>query len=274
MRHLTRWIGLAVALAAASACGSNEGPPDARGVDGAPPGGTFSLTWTLHSTTGDAVACGDVGGINVTLSIASDDAAFGFTDLFGCTSAMGTTRLLVPGLYTIKATLESATGQLAAPTTFMHVETKRQQDTALGAVDFVVDATGGLQFELAADTFTDNCSAGGAGIEGMTLELHDGTDTCEPATFEIAAGANQGASTYVSDCQTLPVAPCIDQDQIITATGLTSGPARLVATGLVGGAACWSGVHLVTVPADQVVRDYGAESLLHDDTTCPMVDAM
>jgi len=276
MRHLIRLVRsalpLALALAsglASSACGSNEGPPDARVIDGPPPGGTFSLTWTLHSPTGDALTCSDVGGINVTLDIASDNAVFGTTDVFGCTSAMGTTRKLDPGLYTITASLEGATGALAAPTKFMHVETKSQEDTALGAVDFVVDPTGGVTFELAADAVSANCTAGGANIESMTLEIHDATDTCVPTTFDIAAGANQPASTYVSDCQTTTPAPCIEQDQVITASGLRSGSAKIAATGLVGGAACWSGLHLITVPANQVVRDYGALSLLHDDVTCP-----
>ena len=101
-------------------------------------------------------------------------------------------------------------------------------DTALGNVDFAVDATGGLMFTIAAAGVTDNCAAApGAGIDGMTLKATSVTNSCEPATFHIAAGATAPASDYTSDCTTLPLGPCIAQDQVVSVTGLGSGQAKV-----------------------------------------------
>ncbi|HTJ47380.1 MAG TPA: hypothetical protein VL463_35015 [Kofleriaceae bacterium] len=258
-----------IVLSLLTACGTNEGPPDARVIDGKPPGGTLSMTWTLHEGA-SALACSDVGAQVVTVTIVPDNAGFGFIDTFSCTSLMGTTRSLDPGKYTLTVDLTGAAGSLVTTTTkFMHVDVASGQDTPLGAVDFMVLARGGIAIKLAANGQSANCTAGGANIDAMTLQLQDSQGTCIPATFMIAAGANNGASTYTSDCNSLPAGPCIEKDQTITATGLKSGAVQLVSTGDVGGKDCWKGSNSLNVPANDATKDFGTGLLIHQDALCP-----
>lgn len=265
---------MSIALAAA-ACGSNAGPPDARVIDAPPPGGTVSFTWTIHDQSGaQTLACSDIGGQSVGISILDENAGFGSNDVFSCGSAMGTTGALAAGLYTLTIELDGSAGALATPQKFMHVQVDFGKDTPLGNVDFQVDAHGGLAMTLLAQGASSNCGAGGAGIDTMTLQLQTAAGTCIPATFDIAAGAGTQAQTYVSNCTTLPQSVCIERDQHITVTGLPSGQVKLVVVGDVGGKACWSGVDFLTVPAMQQVKDYGAVPIGYDNNVCPRPDAM
>ncbi len=253
-------------------CGSNEGPPDAHMIDARPPGGTFSLQWTIHDGTSPLV-CSDISAQAVSVEITPDNAGFGVVDSFSCSSATGTTRALDPGLYTLNVELDGIGGALGAPQKFMHVEAKSSQDTPLGALDFMVVAQGGLKMTLATQDTSSNCAAGGAGIEDMTVQLASASGTCIPATFMVAAGAQNPASVYVSDCNTLPLGPCIEKDQEITVTGLRSGQVKLVVDGDIGGKACWSGVNFVTVPSMNSVKDY-ALLVGYVNATCPRIDAL
>lgn len=264
---------ISIALAAA-ACGTNEGPPDARVIDGPPPGGTVTFTWTIHSDTGGTLACSDISAQSVSIAILNEAAGFGTNDLFSCGSGTGTTSPLAPGKYTLTIELDGGAGALATPQKVMHVVVESGKDTALGNIDFTVDAHGGLKMTLVAQGATSNCGAGGAGIDNTTLQLQTASGTCIPATFMIAAGAGTQASTYVSDCNTLPAHACIEKDQQITVTGLPSGQLKLLVVGDVGGRACWSGVDFLTVPAMQQVKDYGAVPIGYDNAVCPRVDAM
>ena len=263
------WLVLGIAIAAA-ACGTNEGPPDARVIDGPPPGGTFSFSWTMHEGA-TPLTCDQIGASVVSVTILDESAGFGVVDTFSCSSGMGTSSPHAPGLYTITVELEGGSGALSTPQKFMHVALKSAQDTPLGAVDFMVDAHGGIAIKLAASGASANCTAGGANIDATTLRLEDGAGTCIPATFTIAAGATKPAGTYTSDCNSLPAGPCIEKDQTITATGLRSGSVKLVVTGDVAGKTCWNGLLPLTVPAMQTTKDYGTGLLIHDDATCPMM---
>jgi hypothetical protein len=258
-----------VMLLLAGACGSNEGPPDARVIDGPPPGGTFSLQWTLHEGA-SALACDDVGAKLVAVTIKNEDAGFGTVETFSCSSTSGTSAPLAPGLYTFAVELDDASGGPLGPVqTFMHVEIKSSQDSPLGTLDFPVVARGGLSIKHAAQGKSANCTAGGANIDATTLALKGAGGACVPATFAIAAGSTRPAATYVSDCNTLPAGPCIEQDQTITVTGLRSGTVELNVSGLVAGQACWGGGYTLTVPAMDKTKDYGTQPIVRDTTTCP-----
>lgn len=255
-----------------AACGGNGGPPDARVIDGAPPGGTFSLTWTIHDGA-TALTCADLANPSVVVSIVEQGAGFGVTDIFGCASGMGTSRALAPGKYNLSVELTGASGALGPAIAFQGVVIVTSADTPIDPIDFAVMATGGLRFTLAAQGQTANC-AGGAGIDGMLLQIRDAQNQCAPATFQIAAGAGTSASTYVDDCATAVVGPCVEQDQVVTVSGLRSGSTRLVVTGQDGGLACWGGTHFLTVPTMSTVRDYGVLAVPHQNAVCPLIDAM
>lgn len=271
MKLRVRFAGPWLALVALAACGGNGGPPDARVIDGAPPGGTFSLTWTIHDGA-TALTCADLANPTVAVSIVEEGAGFGVSDVFSCSSTTGTSRALAPGTYNLTIELTGATGALGPAIVRQGVVVVTSADTPLDPIDFMVMAQGGLGFRIAAAGQPSNCA--GAGIDGMLLQMRDGTNTCVPATFTIAAGATAPASTYSDDCATAVVGPCIEQDQQVTVTGLRSGPARLVITGQTAGLACWSGVHFLTVPTMSTVRDYGALTLPRNNAVCPLADAM
>lgn len=271
MSTVARIAGAIVAVGLI-ACGSNGGPPDARVIDGPPPGGTFSFSWTIHDGA-TALSCGDLGTATVSAAIVADGAGFGVTDVWSCTSGTGTTRALAPGKYNLTVTLIGAGGPLAPAVSYADVITMSEKDTPLDPIDFAVTAKGGLAFKVAAKNQTANCGTG-AGIDGMLLRVRDAQNNCEPATFTIGAGASSSGSTYTDDCTTAVVGPCIEQDQPITVSGLKSGSTRLVITGQTAGRACWSGTHFLTVPTSNSTRDYGALTLPADTVACPPVDAM
>jgi hypothetical protein len=260
-------IAAAVIAVLVAACGSSAGPPDARVIDGPPPGGTFTLTWTLHDGA-TALTCADLGGATIAVSITGVGDGFGVTDVFDCASATGTTRAVAPGKYNLDVQLTGPTGALAAVIPFRDVVAVTSSDTKLDPIDFAVMARGGLKFRLVAQGVAANCT-GTAPIAGMQLRIRDAQNLCEPATFMVAAGAGTAASTYTDDCQTAVVGPCIERDQIVTVSDLRSGSVKLDVSGQVAGQPCWGGTNYLTVPTMSTVRDYGALSFLHDNTACP-----
>ena len=243
-----------------AACGSNAGPPDSSMP------GTFSVTWAMHSGS-RALSCAEISAIAVKLTIRS--GPFVAMDSLSCDAGMGKSRPLGPGTYDVMVELDGASGALAPAKDFPNAVMVAMQDNPLGPVDFQVDASGGLTFTLAATGASSNCGAGGAGIDATTLQVRGATNACQPATFQIAAGATAGASTYTSDCNTLPAGPCIENDQVITVTGIDSGTAKIVVGGDVGGKTCWTANAQESVPAMSAVRDAGAISLGYDHTACP-----
>jgi len=247
-------------LGALAACGTDEGPPDARMIDAPPPGGTFSLTWTLHDGA-DTPTCEQIGSPVVAVTIKPDNAGFGTIDTFSCSSAKGTTRSFLPGKYTLSIELDGAGGALSPAQQFQHLEIQSLQDTPIGALDFPVVAKGGLTLKVAAQGVTPNCTTG-AKIENMTLELNDSTGACVTTTFMV------GATTYTSTCPTPTPGPCIERDTAITVTGARSGQSTIVVDGLIGGKACWTGAAGGVIPTGNAVKDLGTASLVHD-ASCP-----
>jgi hypothetical protein len=261
---------LALLAALTASCGDDSGLPDARVIDGPPAGGTVSLSWTL-ADGGSPVTCDQVGAVTVTLSILPKDAPSGFTETFTCGSARGTSDVLAAGAYTVTVTLVGATGTLAtAPA--RPVTVTSGQDTALGAIAFEVNATGGLRFITDAAGVTSNCGAApaGAGITAMHLELRTLDEECIPTTFAIAAGATTPAGSFVSDCGTPAPAACLAEDQIISVASTASGRLQLVVQGLIDGRACWEGSPFVRVPAGGATGPLGNVSLVRTNLAgCP-----
>jgi hypothetical protein len=255
-------LASSLAAAAFAACGSDAGPPDANSP------GTISLTWSMHSGT-RTVVCAEINAISVNVTLA--DGPFTETLPFSCAAGTATSGQIPAGTYTVTVELEGSSAPLAPAKTIQQVVVKSGMDTALGNVDFAVDATGGLTFTIAAAGVSDNCAAApaGAGIDGMTLKATTVTNSCEPVTFHIAAGASTPASDYTSDCTTLPLGPCIAQDQVISVTGLSSGQVKLLLTGDVGGTTCWKTTDTESVPSMSMTRNAGAIALVHDSVACP-----
>jgi hypothetical protein len=244
------------------ACGDDAGLPDARVIDGSPPGGTLSLTWTLADGE-TPVTCDQVGAATVTLSIIPVGLPFGVTEAFGCTSAQGTTRVIAAGRHDITATLGGG-GAIAPAVLRLGVEVRSNEVTAVEPIAFDVDATGGLRARVSAFGVAANCAEapGGAGIEGVTLRLRTSGGTCVPTTFAIAAGATRPAATFVDDCAAPALASCIDADQDIVVASAASGRYRLAIEGRVGDTACWAASPAVRIPAGGAEVSIGTVNLL------------
>jgi hypothetical protein len=253
---------LAAASVLVAACGDGGGLPDARVIDGTPPGGTLSLTWTLAD--GDtAVTCDQVGAATVTLSIVPVDQPFGITEAFGCTSTRGTTGVIAAGAYDVTVSLGGG-GAVAPSIRRLGVEVRSNADTALEPVAFDIDATGGLRARAAAFGVTGNCMAApaGAGIDGITLRLRTSAGACVPTTFAVSAGAALPATTFMDDCAAPTPAACIDADQDIVVASAPSGRYRFAIEGLVGGTACWTASPAVRIPAGGAEVSLGTVNLL------------
>lgn len=244
---MSRFLGLSLL----AACGSGGGFPDARPIDAAPPKGTFSLAWTVSDTGSNPITCDQIGGQSVT-AVAHNEAFDGATpEVFGCSSLMGTSPGLAPGLYDIKFTLDSSAGTLATAPDQNQVVIASNQDTPLTPIAFAVDATGAVALHLSTGRAT-NCGGPptGGGISTLTLTLTHNSDlSCEPLTLQIGAGATQPAATYIINCGMPNVAACIENDQAVTATGVKSDGYTIHVKGFQGAASCWSNNDSIVVPA-------------------------
>ncbi|MEO8550533.1 MAG: hypothetical protein ABI678_11190, partial [Kofleriaceae bacterium] len=170
-----------------AACGSGGGFPDARPIDSPPPTGTFSLAWTVSDVNNAPITCDQVGAQAVT-AIAHNEAFDGATpEVFGCSSLMGRSPGLAPGIYDFNFTLDSSGGTLAAAPQQNNVVIASGQDTPLTPIAFALDATGKLALHLSTGRAT-NCGGAptGGGISTMTITLtHNADLSCEPLTLQI-----------------------------------------------------------------------------------------
>jgi hypothetical protein len=117
-------------VAGATACGS-EGLPDARNP------GHVKVTWDVRKA-GNAASCGEVGGVQVKVTILDEGTGFSQTDQFACALFTSNTRDLNPGSYTLTIELDGAAGPIAPVTTLNHVAVKAGMDTALDTIVFTV----------------------------------------------------------------------------------------------------------------------------------------
>lgn len=244
-------IDLAITLVAAvTGCGGGPGFVDAP-PEAAPPGGTFTLTWAVTDATGKPITCEPIGATNVAIELISHQSGNGFTDSFGCASGTGTSRELAAGTYDVLYTLEGKSGTLASGLQQLNQPIVSAQSTTLDPVTFAVDAQGALALHVNSLKTGGNCGAVskmGAGITGVTIALQHSPGGCEPLTFTISPGATQPGGTYVVNCASPVVAPCIENDQALTAAKVPADHYQIKIRGKIGATDCWANDDQFDVP--------------------------
>jgi len=243
-------VGLGL-LGLLAACGSGGGFPDARGIDAAPPTGTFTLDWSVSDANNQAITCDQVGGQAVTVLAHNRAFEGGETEAFGCSSLMGQSRGLAPGTYDFMFELDASSGILATAPGQIGIDIASNENVRLAPLAFSLDATGGMNLHLATNRAGGNCGVppNGGGITSTTITLvHSSDSSCQPLTLQIAAGATKPASMYVINCTTPVVGPCIESDQAITATGFAADNYNIHIKMNQAANVCWSNNDSIVVP--------------------------
>ena len=239
-------------------CGDGGGFPDARLPDAPPARGAFSLAWVVNNTGGTAITCGEIGAQAVTATVRNRAIQGASTEVFTCSTLTGTSQLLVPGIYDIGFDLNGVggdpiTGLIATAPTQMGIEINSGAETPLSPLTFAVNATGAMKLKIMSSATAGNCvptAQNGAGITTNRITLTKVSDgLCAPLTFTISAGTMGGtAGTYVVNCTTPVVAPCIERDQELTVTGVASGTYSISVRADRTGTACFTNVDQLPVP--------------------------
>ena len=214
----------AFVLALLCACGDGGGFPDAPGPPDAAPMGTMSLDWSLvKMSDGSPVGCDQVGGVTVTLVLRNRAVQGGFTEVFSCSTGMGTTPQIPIGTYDVRFELTGVTGLITTGAEQMGIVVGANTNTPLSPVTFTVNAVGGLDLRIDSLKTGGNCgtvASGGAGIVEMSITLnHTSGGACEPATLMIATTP---ARTYTINCGTPVRTPCFDAATAVTGANLPS----------------------------------------------------
>jgi hypothetical protein len=256
---------LTIALPGAllAGCGDGGGFPDAVPIDQPPANGTFSLMWSVKDPNGATLDCAEIGAQAVTVITRNKAVQGGSTEVFTCNTLAGTSPGITPGTYDMDFELggvggDPQTGIIATSPKQQDIEVPSGNNVPLMPITFTVDATGGIKVnQTVPNTPGGNCGTtanNGAGITGMTLVLqHQGSGTCEPVTFTYAANATLPGGTYTVDCASPVVAPCIEADQQLTATGVPSGNYQLHLRGKIGTSDCFTNDD--TLPVYPLGRD-------------------
>ena len=244
-------IDLLVAAATLIGCDGGGGFPDAP-QDPPERGGTFTLAWTVTDSANNnqLISCDRVGAQNVTVELRSHQTANAFHDSFGCSGGKSTSGIIPAGTYDLTIELTGIFGTLATVEQ-VNIAIAESQDTALEPVLFAVDAHGALAMHLDTQRPGGNCgaiSANGAGITAMTLTLQHASGGCEPLTLTIAPGATKPGGTYTINCASPQVAPCIEDDQALTAGNVPSDGYKITVRGKIGATNCWVNDDTLQVP--------------------------
>ncbi len=238
-------------------CGGGGGFPDAPPIDVPPPPGSFDLAWSVTDAGGTVIPCDTIGAQTVTVLTRNRGVQGGSTEVFTCGTGSGTSQGLVAGTYDMNFELSgvggaSGTGLIGTAPEQRGIVIKPGEKATLAPLTFAVDAAGGIKLNLATNKAGGNCGTvanNGAGITGTTLTLqHSGTGACEPVTFTFPANATRPAGTYTVNCTTPTVAPCIEADQQLSATGVPSGAYQLHIRGKIATADCFSNDDAIPVP--------------------------
>lgn len=240
-----------------AACGGGGGFPDAPPIDG-PALGAFSATWSVVDQNSQPLSCERIGGQTMTVLVHNKAFDGGSTQIFTCSTGMGTSQAILAGTYKFDFELGGTVG--GTVTVFGkspiqdNVYIPANQTVELAPLVFQVQATGGLALHLSSGNAGGNCAAG-ANIQNFTISAnHTSNGACEPLTLAIAAGATKPASTYTIDCTTPAVTGCIENDQEITVTNVPSDGYTLHIRGKVGGLDCYKNDDTLQVPPlDQVL---------------------
>ena len=261
------WVRVVLSIALRGAllagCGDGGGFPDAVPIDQPPASGTFSLMWSVKDPNGATLDCAEIGAQAVTVVTRNKAVQGGSTEVFTCSTGAGTSQGLMPGTYDLDFELggvggDPQTGILATSPKVQNVVIPSGNNVPLTPITFTVNATGGLKLNLSVPNKPGgNCGTtvmNGAGITGMTLVLqHQGSGTCEPVQFTYAANATRPGGTYTVNCASPVVAPCIESDQQLTATGIPAGNYQLHIRGQIGTASCFTNDD--TIPVYPLGRD-------------------
>ncbi|HMG21472.1 MAG TPA: hypothetical protein VK607_09160 [Kofleriaceae bacterium] len=262
-------------LAGGAGCdGCNDGGFDAAVPDSRPPGGTFSLSWTLSDQgSGQPVTC-DKLDPNATVFVKVSREGTGGLESFSCRGMQATSAArFAPGLYnfTFELHIPAPSGQpltIATASAQNAVAIPSAQDVALAPVAFQVNATGMLQIQLAAGAGA-NC-AGGAGITGfqISLEHAGGPDDagCAPVVLALSGGGTYNAN----NCSAPVVGRCIESSETLTVASLPSGPYQIHVTGKKANMNCWSNNDTLRVPPQGMVFSQTLNLALASQTPgCP-----
>jgi len=234
-------------LGVVAACGSGGGFPDARPIDAAPPTGTFSLAWTVTDiTNGTPIRCDQINGQAVTVIVHNRAVDGANTQVFGCSSLIGTSQGLAPGTYDMDFELDGVAVTLGTSPTQHGIVINSNANTELMPISFAVNATGNLSLNLATGRAGGNCAAapGGGGISATQITLNHNNDlSCAPLTLMI------GASPYTINCTTPVDGPCIDAATAITAINISADSYTIHIKAKQGATVCWTNNDSIVVPA-------------------------
>ncbi len=238
-------------VALLASCGNSGGFPDAA-IPDTPASGTFSLTWTVVDQNNAPLDCDRIASQSMTVLPHHKDFEGGNPQLFTCKGGMGTSQQVFGGLYDLNFELSGTFGLLARGATQFNVNIPAGTNTVLDPITFQVEAIGSLALNIASGATGGNCgaaNAGGAGIDGFSITLNRNSDVaCAPLMLTIAQGATQPGGTYMIDCTTPVVAPCIEADQTITASGISSDAYTIHIKGKVGQNDCYLNNDSIQVP--------------------------
>jgi hypothetical protein len=234
-------------------------------IDAGPTGGTMTFSWKLVDANQQLLTCTQVGAENVNVTINDLSNGGSMIETFTCDSTVSTSLMMLDGTYSVDFALVTNGTTLATGPSTSGIILANGINVPVSS-SFPVDATGGLNLLLATGA-GGNCAAapGGAGITGIAIALeHNDTGPCDTATFAIGAGATQPAGSYTVNCGAPTLGACIENDQPLTVSGLTSGRYTIQVTGDIGATACWSIHTSLQVPA-------AGGTLMQ---TLPLVDAI
>ena len=239
-------------LLALTAIGCSGGPGFVDAPPEAPaPGGTFTLAWQVTDVIGTPIDCAPIGATNVAIELVSHQSGNGFSDSFSCASGTGISRELDAGSYDVLYTLEGKSGTLASGIQQVNQPIVGEQTTTLDKVTFAVDDKGALALHMNSLKTGGNCGTiakMGAGITGVTIALQHSPGGCEPLTLTIGPGATQPGGTYVINCASPVVAPCIENDQALTANKVPADHYQIKIRGKIGATDCWANDDQFDVP--------------------------
>lgn len=247
-------------LAIAAGCGSGGGFPDARVNNDAAPPGTFALDWAVTDEANRVISCDTVGAYTVTVRTHNRAYAGLSTQVFGCPPGTGISQPLVPGTYDFDFELVGASEVIATAPSQRGIEISPGARVRLDPLTFNVVATGALTLTLSTQRPGGNCAAtasGGGGITSTQITLvHAPSGACEPVMFNISQGTTSGApaTTYMVNCATPVVGPCIENDQAIRVIPVPSGSyvihvlAKQAGTPASPNPVCWTNHDGIQVP--------------------------
>lgn len=241
-----------VCLSFLAACGGGGGFPDAKQIDAAPTG-TFSATWSVVDQNSAPLACERISA--QTMTVLAHNKAFdgGSTQIFTCGTGMGTSQAMIAGTYDFDFELGGTFGAYGRAPSQLSVAIPPNVTTPLAPFTFMVQATGAIELKFDTQKSGGNCGAtgsGGAGITGVTITMNHVSDTtCAPLQLTISDGARPGAGgSYTINCNTPTTFGCIENDQTITASNISSDGYTMHIKGFIGANACWLNSDMIAVP--------------------------